>query len=400
MQVIERRIFINKRNCSYFVLNVFVVLSSTGFYYVSIPAVLLIYAYLVFSGRFLKVNYRLLILIFLLMFSVGLSLFIGAFDSEFGESIGYSFYLFSLFTCMVFLVGTEKSKNPSAYIYSFLLGSFLYYTLIVVYSCVIYSGSLSCGYGSLYNFVKGSVDNTPGYANTLSMLPVLCLSFIVFNPLKGNIVKVFISFFVVFVAFVLLSYLSSRASYVLLFSGLLVSLFISEKRRFLFLTLQLAAVLLIGYFTIYYLISIEYINFDVLYNRIQSRGLETQRIERYSSGFTELFSTPIGTYRMEHTAGKNNLIHNIYLDLAKFGGWIVFLSFLLFSALGMSRVPFGKNNEYKGIFTLYVVSWLSLQQDVFYGSGLPVLVVFLMSVTYLYTRKETERTKTSRRLSV
>ena len=137
-------------------------------------------------------------------------------------------------------------------------------------------------------------------------------------------------------------------------------------------------------FLLGYMQTMGIISFDLIFNRIEEEGFESQRVERYMSGLEGLLTTPIGIYQIDPSVGANNLIHNIYLDLSKFGGWSVFISFVIFSLLGLKRSPFKMNDEYKSIFIIYIICFISLQQDVFYGAGLPVLVIFLMSNTYLF----------------
>ncbi|WP_244783355.1 hypothetical protein [Acinetobacter sp. F-1] len=357
---------------------------ASSIYYLTIPALVIIYMYLLVYKKWLKINKRSLTILVLFFSSIGLSLFVGLFDSNFGESLVYSIYLFALFFAVILLVSTDNPNKTISYIYAFLFGSFFFYSIILFNACIYNFSNSTCGYGGVYNLFTGSVLNTPGYANSIVLYPILCLCYMFVYKEKNSINKKIYAIFVVVLCVVLLSFLASRASYVLLLAGLLMVLALRSWKNIIAGIILLFALIVVFNFLLDYMQTMGIISFDLIFNRFEEKGFETQRVERYMSGLEELLTTPIGIYQIDPSVGANNLIHNIYLDLSKFGGWSVFISFVIFSLLGLKRSPFKMNDEYKSIFIIYIICFISLQQDVFYGAGLPVLVIFLMSNTYLF----------------
>lgn len=375
----------NNANTMHRVIVLLVFFISSGIYWLSIPALTLVLLYLIVYGKLLKISRNGAIVAALFFLSIGFSLFVGLFD-QFGESAGYSAYLFLLFFSMITLIFKNISSKSRHYIYSYLFGSFLFYSIVITYAC-LYPGKSQCGYGGVYNIFTGSVTNTPGYANVLSIFPALGLAYIFICSSRQYVKHKILFFIIILFSLILLSNLASRASLVLLTSAFLISLILRKWKNVASSAVVLIVLASSVFVTLDYMIQNDFANVSFLVNRLQDKGFETQRVDRYMSGLDGLMKTPIGIYQIDPSVGENNLVHNIYLDLAKFGGWIVFVSFLTLSLLGFINNPFKQDESYKLVFVIYIVTLLSLQQDVFYGAGLPVLVIFLMCNTYLFCSK-------------
>lgn len=350
-------------------------------YILTIPLMSLLTPYVLFKLTRKKIKPAMMLMLGLMLMSIAMSLFVGLFDN-YGESLGYSVYLFVLFFVLVGFIYVSKEDLAYRFIVMYSFGVFVKNIFLIHYACVYLGGIYGCGYGDIYNVFTNGNSNTPGIANSLAVFPTICCCYILIKDSKKIIFPLALSF--IFLAVLYLSFLSSRAGYILLSLGLLASTVLGggvTKVKFWFLVLVFSLVVYLLYSI--FIIDSDFYNFDYVLQRFSEKGVGSQRSERYAAAFYELIKTPVGIYHLPYEVADNNLVHNIYFDLAKFGGWFVFISAFLLTILGIFWFSFKETLNFKVVFVLYLVTLAALQQDVFYGGGLPVLVVFLLSLAYL-----------------
>lgn len=314
-------------------------------------------------------------------------------------SINYLIFLILVFLGMIlpFLVGYKVMpvERPEVlfvvWVFNLIFVSYLFFRLdlylriiaILFYSLGLFSESILVvafsyysslageyyGYGKLLHPISGMLINSPGVSNSLVPFTVILLYRLFFYNFN---LSWLLSFLLLAFSIAAASFLGGRAFFVCLFVALLVFLtFSSIGKKILIL---LAIVIALVFFTTYSDLEL----FAGVLSRFES-GLESTRFEHYASGLSQLANRPFGGFNVDQNIESTFWFHNIFLDNAKYSGWITFLAlFFLFLFFGLKLLANHRHPYFIILFCLYIVTFLLHQQDVVLEGNFRLFMVTML----------------------
>lgn len=315
-------------------------------------------------------------------------------------SINYFIFLMLVFLGMIlpFLVGYKvmPAERPEvlfvAWVFNLFFVSYLFFRLcseekiiaIVLYCTGLFAESMLVtvfsyyaslsgeyyGYGKLLHPISGMLINSPGVSNSLVPFTVILLYRLFFYKIDS---LWFLSFLLLAFSISGALFLGGRAFFVCLLVALLVFLIFSSIGKKIFIIL-FTILLALVFFTMYSDLEL----FAGVLSRFES-GLESTRFEHYASGLSQLANHPFGGFNVDQNIESTYWFHNVFLDNAKYSGWITFLAlFLLFLFFGLKLLANHAHPYFIILFCLYIVTFLLHQQDVVLEGGFRLFVITML----------------------
>lgn len=258
--------------------------------------------------------------------------------------------------------------------------------VLIGYSCWV--DPFRYGYGLLLNPYDGEEMNSPGASNTLAILATLLIYFLFKKQmLIKRLAVMFLMVLVLMAAF----FLGGRTFFVILAVSILLMVFIGfEVGQIwkLFIYTLLLTIL------VFALVSSTELLSDKLVFTLQRfhSGLESNRFLHYAYGMSVFFDYPFGGFNVDSTIENTRWFHNIFLDIARIGGWFPVLA-LIFVVLYIAATMLVKRSEYFVFgYLLFTVSFLIMQQDVVLEGNFRMLIVMFFSGILLHSKKPVSKT--------
>lgn len=275
----------------------------------------------------------------------------------------YCFLIFIVFYLLVFY-----PINNLICFFLYLCISIIFFTFFVSSYTLflnIYSGR-SLGYGHIYNPIHSIYVPSPKIALQATLSTSIIILF--FKIQK----KIKIIIFMLSLCVVL--FLQSRASVLLLIVTLVPFLFnLKNKKIYYFIFI------ILGFIFTYALLNNTFDDY-----RIAKSIFESKRFLHWEDGIYKFVSHPFGGFSINKEIEDVNYFHNIFLDSARIYGWFSTLLLSTFFLLSFSSLKIYKDKKY---YTLYIVSFLILNQDVIIEGNFQLFLMMYIFSTILIFRK-------------
>jgi hypothetical protein len=134
------------------------------------------------------------------------------------------------------------------------------------------------------------------------------------------------------------------------------------------------------------------IHFNRLITRFNESGLSSSRFDLYILGLNSLLISPLGGFSPK-LIYDTNWFHNIWLDIARLGGWFS-LGLLLISFLYLIKAFCYKRKHKKfgfAVWLCFIAQLIMLQDVVLEGNYRIFIVFYLSSITILCRQKVRNR---------
>lgn len=334
------------------------------------PVFLIALFYVVYKGRGVQLSINYLIFLMLVFLGMILPFLVGykVMPVERPEVLFFAWVFNLLFLSYLFFRLDPHLKIIAVFYYC--LGLFSESFLVVVFSYYTSLAGEYYGYGRLLHPLSGMLINSPSVSNSLVPFTVILLYRLFFY--KFDFIWILSSVLLAFSISGAL-FLGGRAFFVCLLVALLVFLAFSSIGKKLLIIL-FVIVLALVFFTMYSDLEL----FAGVLSRFES-GLESTRFEHYASGLSQLASHPFGGFNVDQNIESTFWFHNVFLDNAKYSGWITFLAlFLLFLFFGLKLLANHTHPYFIILFCLYTVTLLLHQQDVVLEGNFRLFMVTML----------------------
>lgn len=340
------------------------------------PAFLIAFFVVVYKARSVPLSINYLIFLMLVFLGMLLPFLVGYKEMPVERpEVLFIAWVFNIFFVSYLYFRLDAQKKIIA-LFFYCFGIFAESMLVIAFSYNLSLAGDVYGYGRLLHPISGLVINSPIVSVSLVPFSIILLYRLFFYKID----------FLWVLSCLLLAFsiagglfLSGRMFFISIFLALLVFFILTSIDKKLLITL-LTVVFGLIFFEIYSDIELM----DGVLSRFEY-GLESTRFALYTNGLSQLVNNPFGGFNVDQSIERTFWFHNIFLDNAKYSGWITFLALLLlFLFLGFKLMANHTHPYFIILFCLYIVTLLIHQQDVVLeGSFRLFMVTMLCGLTVL-----------------
>lgn len=314
---------------------------------------------------------------FLFFTAALLPLFIGFNETTIPAPYKTAISLIISVTIAGFVFYQQEQKIKQKLLICFVLGMGLEAMTIAFYSYI--TDPINYGYGLLYNPLTRQTQNSPLVSNALSLTASILLYWSI--TLSNTIKKTFSITLLIF-SLGLALFLGGRTFFIILIISFFITIAFSvnTKKTLFFLTLLILSALTV--------LSIQKSNYKNQYiSNVTERFShisDNVRFKYLSSGLKTLADHPFGGFKLEEKKENWPWFHNVFLDNARLGGWIPFLSLgIIFLTAGI-KLTRNKTSRSSSLYIIFISASLLMQQDVILEGDYRYFTILFFCLMYAF----------------
>lgn len=305
------------------------------------------------------------ILISFYLFLIGFGGINGLYDFEYNKGEILAVLVFLFFGYIIFFLNNNESRLFG--FLGFVFGLFSYSTYCLWYTKFVIG--LESAYAKVWNPYSQEFDNSPSHAMNIGLMACLSLFILIYSKSYYNKIL----FFIIFLISVYCGlYTGSRFFIILIPLSFLIYILFSYKLREI---IKYVSIGTLSLFCVLFFLTGS--NSDDLSSigRVMDQGFDDSgRFKLIYLGLINIVNYPFGGYIIDKSIYVTGWNHNIFFDIARIGGLIPMILFLI-SLILLFKIVLEK--KIKGIILyMLIVVFLIFQQDVVFTGNYMLFLVY------------------------